>query len=66
MSEPTINFHTGGPVAKPSWLRMPQLAARIFNTPLAIHPGIRICQIVLERTEGHAVYHGRFSEQVSP
>jgi deoxycytidine triphosphate deaminase len=23
--------------------------------PLAIHPGVRICQFIFERTEGHAI-----------
>ena len=40
--------------------------SNVSGAPLAIHPGIRICQIVLERTEGHAVYRGRFAEQDSP
>jgi len=40
--------------------------SNVSGSPLAIHPGIRICQIVLERTEGHAVYRGRFAEQDSP
>ncbi|MFQ5457345.1 MAG: dCTP deaminase [Myxococcota bacterium] len=31
--------------------------------PLAIRPGIRICQFIFERTEGHAVYNGRFRDQ---
>jgi len=38
----------------------------VSTVPLAIHPGIRICQIVLERTEGEAVYRGRFAAQVLP
>jgi dCTP deaminase len=38
----------------------------VSQTSLALHPGIRICQIVLERTEGHAVYRGRFADQVAP
>jgi dCTP deaminase len=38
----------------------------VSGVPLAIHAGIRICQIVLERTEGHAVYEGRFVDQVAP
>jgi len=32
--------------------------------PLAIHPGVRICQFIFERTEGHAVYEGMFKEQM--
>jgi deoxycytidine triphosphate deaminase len=38
----------------------------VSRTPLALHPGIRICQIVLERTEGEAVYRGRFAKQLTP
>jgi dCTP deaminase len=40
--------------------------SNVSGRPLAIHPGIRICQIVLQRTEGNAVYRGKFSEQDSP
>ncbi len=40
--------------------------SNVSAAPLAVHPGLRICQIVLERTEGHAVYRGRFAEQDSP
>lgn len=40
--------------------------SNVSGTPLAIHPGIRICQIVLQRTEGSAVYRGRFADQDSP
>jgi len=28
--------------------------------PLVLKPGVRICQIILERTEGEASYQGRF------
>lgn len=38
----------------------------VSRTPLALYPGIRICQIVLERTEGEAVYRGRFANQIKP
>jgi dCTP deaminase len=38
----------------------------VSSGPLALHAGIRICQIVLERTEGHAVYRGRFASQSAP
>jgi dCTP deaminase len=31
--------------------------------PLVLRPGVRICQIVLERTEGEASYRGRFMNQ---
>jgi dCTP deaminase len=40
--------------------------SNVSGRALAIHPGIRICQIVLQRTEGHAVYRGKFSDQDSP
>ena len=40
--------------------------SNVSGRPLAIHPGIRICQIVLQRTEGSAVYRGRFAGQGSP
>ena len=32
--------------------------------PLAIHPGVRICQFIFERTEGNAIYEGIFKDQV--
>jgi len=35
-------------------------------TPLAIYPGVRICQIILQRCEGKAVYQGRFCQQTAP
>ncbi len=38
----------------------------VSNVALALHPGIRICQIVLERTEGEAIYDGRFATQTRP
>ncbi len=31
--------------------------------PLVLKPGVRICQIILERTEGEASYEGRFMNQ---
>ena len=40
--------------------------ANVSAVPLALYADVRICQIVLERTEGEAVYRGRFAEQVSP
>ena len=33
-------------------------------TPLRLHAGVSICQIVLQRTEGRAVYRGRFADQL--
>ncbi len=40
--------------------------SNVSGRALAIHPGIRICQIVLQRTEGSAIYKGRFADQESP
>jgi dCTP deaminase len=37
--------------------------SNVSGHPLRIHPGVRLCQIVLMRTEGAAVYRGRFAEQ---
>jgi dCTP deaminase len=34
--------------------------------PLAIHPGIAICQIVFEETVGEAIYKGKYSDQTKP
>jgi dCTP deaminase len=33
-------------------------------SPLRLHAGVAICQIVLQRTEGSAVYRGRFADQL--
>lgn len=38
----------------------------VSNAPLVIHAGARLCQIVLERTEGEAVYSGRYADQRRP
>ncbi len=32
-------------------------------TPLQLRPGVRICQLVIERCEGEATYRGRFVSQ---
>jgi dCTP deaminase len=37
--------------------------SNVSHRPLAIHAGTRICQIVLQRCEGRAVYAGRFAQQ---
>jgi len=37
--------------------------SNVSSQPLLIHAGVRICQLVLMRTEGQAVYRGRFSHQ---
>jgi dCTP deaminase len=39
--------------------------ANVAGRPLAIHAGVPICQIVLQRCEGTAVYAGRFKVQES-
>ena len=48
-------------VATRQVLEMSNVAGR----PLAIHAGVSVCQIVLQRCEGEAVYAGRFSVQDS-
>jgi len=35
-------------------------------TPLALCPGIKICQIVIQRCDGSATYQGRWRDQVTP
>jgi len=35
----------------------------ISGHPLRIHAGVRLCQLVLMRTEGSALYRGRFAGQ---
>ncbi len=37
--------------------------ANVAGRPLAIHAGVAVCQIVLQRCEGSAVYAGRFARQ---
>jgi dCTP deaminase len=37
--------------------------SNVSGHPLRIFAGVRICQLVLMRTEGDAVYRGRFSDQ---
>lgn len=37
--------------------------ANVAGRPLAVHAGVRLCQLVLQRTEGSAVYAGRFAHQ---
>ena len=38
----------------------------ISHIPLAIYPGIRICQIILEDVKGKGVYRGKFHLQKEP
>ncbi len=37
--------------------------SNVAGRTLEIHPGVRVCQLVLLRAEGGAVYRGRFAEQ---
>jgi dCTP deaminase len=37
--------------------------SNVAGRPLAVHAGTRLCQIVLQRAEGNAVYAGRFASQ---
>jgi len=39
--------------------------SNVADRPLRIHAGVRLCQLVLMRTEGAARYDGRFSDQES-
>ena len=34
--------------------------------PIALHPGTKICQIVLEEIKGEAEYRGKFKNQTAP
>jgi dCTP deaminase len=37
--------------------------SNVSSRALRIHAGVRVCQLVLMRTEGRAVYAGRFADQ---
>ena len=37
--------------------------SNVSGHPLRIHAGVRLCQLVLMRVEGEAVYRGRFADQ---
>jgi dCTP deaminase len=37
--------------------------SNVASQPLRIHAGVRVCQLVLLRTDGEAVYRGRFADQ---
>ena len=39
--------------------------SNVSNRSLRIHAGVRVCQIVLLRTDGEAAYTGRFAQQDS-
>lgn len=38
--------------------------SNVAGRPLRIRAGIRLCQVVLQRAEGEAVYRGRFADQM--
>jgi hypothetical protein len=48
-------------VASRQVLEMSNVAGRA----LAIHAGVPVCPVVLQRCEGQAVYQGRFRDQES-
>ena len=37
----------------------------LADRPLRLHAGVSICQVVLQRAEGAAVYRGRFADQLA-
>lgn len=37
--------------------------SNVSQRPLRLHAGVRLCQIVLMRTDGESVYSGRFADQ---
>jgi len=37
--------------------------SNVAGHPLELHAGVRVCQLVLMRTEGRAAYAGRFADQ---
>src|SRR3990172_4675476 len=37
--------------------------SNVAGRPLMIHAGTRLCQLVLQRAEGSAIYRGRFARQ---
>jgi dCTP deaminase len=40
--------------------------ANLSPIPLAVYPGTRICQIVLEEVKGKSIYRGKFHKQTQP
>jgi|SRR5688572_12346422 dCTP deaminase len=40
--------------------------SNVSGRPLVLHAGVRVCQIVLQRCDGHARYRGRFATQERP
>lgn len=56
---------TSGFVAPGADSRQVLEMSNVAGRPLAIHAGVRICQVVLQRCEGSAVYAGRFARQAT-
>ena len=56
---------TSGFVAPGAASRQVLEMSNVAGRPLAIHAGVPVCQIVLQRCEGEAVYAGRFKVQES-
>jgi dCTP deaminase len=54
---------TSGFVAPGVQTRQVLEMSNVSGRSLAIRAGVRLCQIVLQRCEGHAVYKGRFARQ---
>jgi dCTP deaminase len=46
--------------------RMVLEMSNLAGHPLRLVPGVRLCQVVLLRTEGEALYRGRFWDQERP
>jgi len=40
--------------------------ANLSSIPLAVYPGTKICQVVLEEVKGKAIYRGKFHKQTQP
>jgi len=56
---------TSGFVAPGADARQVLEMSNVAGRPLAINAGVRICQVVLQRCDGSAVYSGRFARQDS-
>ena len=54
---------TSGFVAPGADARQVLEMSNVAGRPLAIHAGVRVCQVVLQRCDGSAVYAGRFARQ---
>jgi len=59
-----LMIHVTSAMVQPGASNRPVLEmGNISGHPLRIHAGVRVCQLVLMRTEGEAIYTGRFSKQ---